>query len=287
VVHPLYQQPARGVSSGSEPRDRSFPHFPLPSSFDLTPFLSSLCFVLAAGWLTDKSGSCTVPNTCNGRGTCSHFTGLCKCTDPGCWTGNSCQTSVCGGHSSGCSNGTCACFPNYSVQNQCQTCDACHVGVSSGCVTLSNTCSNRGTCQPSTGACLCDAGYTGDSCASTTGGNGGAVAAGILIPTIILGLGGALFYWKRKNPHKAFSDLVPSTSGIFNFGRTKYTKMTATSTSSSSMGSPGLSSGFISRQSSARGGGSAGNTGSELASYGGGRASLKASTGGGYGSYGT
>jgi hypothetical protein len=64
---------------------------------------------------------------------------------------------------------------------------------------------------PTTGACACNAGWAGANCDSKAGGsNGGAVAAGILIPTIVVGAAASLWFWKRKNPGKPFRALLPS-----------------------------------------------------------------------------
>ncbi|RYG51590.1 hypothetical protein EON67_03035, partial [archaeon] len=82
-------------------------------------------------------------------------------------------------------------------------------GVSTGCSFVVNTCSGHGTCVPH-GGCDCNSGFGGDYCSENIAARtGGAVVAGVTIPIIALVLVGLLCLWKRRNPHKPYSALLP------------------------------------------------------------------------------
>lgn len=87
---------------------------------------------------------------------------------------------------------------------------------------------------------MCDAGYGGDSCsvAPETKGNGGAVAAGILIPLTLVGAAAVgIWWWKRKYPTRPVTDFVPSWVKNIGSGGNRYSKLSYGAGGSSSSAS--------------------------------------------------
>ena len=88
-----------------------------------------------------------------------------------------------------------------------------------------NLCSGHGSCFKATGTCNCTGGYTGTKCdvapqppsaPSTT--NGGAIAAGVLVPTLLVGAFIGLWVWSAKTG-KSLASLLPCQ------GKGSYTKL--------------------------------------------------------------
>jgi hypothetical protein len=115
-----------------------------PSAFE-----SSCCLIWKSGICTQHAGfGCDMQNHCNGHGVCDHCTRTCKClegwgadTDVSLFKARDCSRRVC---------------PQ----------GAAFVDVPTGATTAHAMaeCSNKGTCDFTTGQCICFEGFTGHAC---------------------------------------------------------------------------------------------------------------------------
>ena len=167
-----------------------------------TGYDGPLCLDCASGYQDNDfdticEESCTISTlNCNEHGSCNDTSGTPECACEAGYAGNSCelcaqgyqdndQNGVCSWDCSmadlTCSNhgncsdtsGTaiCVCEEGYDGQI-CENCDGGYVrnpvddNCNPGCELVSLECSNHGNCSDSTGLaiCICDNGYTGDSC---------------------------------------------------------------------------------------------------------------------------
>jgi hypothetical protein len=160
-----------------------------------------------------SNGLCSIPIDCGEGGVCTTG-GVCSCLP--CWSlgsDNKCSLQeTCNGHGN-CksSNGNCDCNPGYSSNSKCATCTDCFSGSNCNARTGDTTrCSSNGICMTSTNGsfnqCVCNNGYSGSDCSispsssnssvNTGNASAGSIAAGILIPLLLLAIGG--FVYTRK-----------------------------------------------------------------------------------------
>lgn len=164
-------------------------------------------------WLPDYTSgppySCTQPNSCSGHGICAPQTGQCMCSNL-CYSSSDCSYfNSCNNHGSCMPEyGRCTCSPGFAAGQQCASCDACHYGA--GCAFVADHCGDHGTCNVNADGtrgippCICDAGWSGDSCTTSAdaanASASAAVAAGVTIPLTLLiaGFFGIFFFAKAS-----------------------------------------------------------------------------------------
>ena len=106
--------------------------------------VSILCCLL----LNRVNGDCSMQNNCNGHGTCLTATSVCSC-----YEGWGADTDVAFYKAPDCSLRTCPSDRAWS-----------DVPISATQAHSVQECSNRGTCDRSTGLCTCFDGFTGTAC---------------------------------------------------------------------------------------------------------------------------
>jgi hypothetical protein len=162
---------------------------------------------------------------CSGRGDCdSCGGGSCSCDPTTCFTGFACADPVDCGPGGSCAPGVGGCV-----------CEACWLPNELGSCTVAQDCSGHGSCLPIDGSCDCSAGWAGSTCqnqvpsasptasasasaapaagAAAVAGAGaagpGSVAAGILVPALLVALGVAAL--KRAHPTLSLFDAAART----------------------------------------------------------------------------
>ena len=111
------------------------------------PFLM-VVFLLVLASLSSVRGDCAMQNFCNGHGTCINSTSTCSC-----YEGWGATTDIAFYKAPDCSQRTCPSDRAWSdVPSSPRT---AHAVIE---------CSNRGTCDRTTGQCTCFDGFTGTAC---------------------------------------------------------------------------------------------------------------------------
>lgn len=139
-----------------------FPRIPVSNN-------QSLSFFRPAACPSGRFGQgCQVKCVCENNARCDAVSGRCSCA-PG-WTGHNCRKgNGCTSETTTSAGFSCRCRI-LSLRVKCgvsfSACDAGHWGTD--CAETCDCRNGDGSCDPVTGQCNCEAGFTGDKCQQST-----------------------------------------------------------------------------------------------------------------------